>query len=481
MAVQPLGCVPAPYRPRRPADTPLYRTVQNHLETFLSLCRDDWQQEPVTPHAERELRRSLECGVLAYGFARVRCDDCGHDFLVAFSCKGRGVCPSCNTRRMAEAAAHLTDHVLPRLPVRQWVLSLPKRLRYPLQHDPEALDSVLRIFVDAIERHLREHSPGADRKARTGAVAFVHRFGSSLNQHTHFHVCVIDGVFEPDPKQGARFTEVDGLGAAGAQPVQAQVRRRILRAFVRRGLLDKDDGKEMAQWDHGGGFSLDASVRIEAHDRHGLERLLRYCARPPFAAERLEEIDAQRLIYHLSKPNPDGRTQIILSPLALIGRIAAWVPPPRQHRHRYYGVLAPNSPLRPAVTALAPHALSPEGESKLAVEAAEEDPPQAIGRSPARYLWAMVLARIYEAFPLTCPKCGAEMRIIAFMTEALDVRTILEHIGEPATPPRIASARGPPEWYADSAEAAIDAEACPPGDSLAQPEPEYEFDQRVSW
>ena len=55
-------------------------------------------------------------------FARVRCDDCGDDYLVAFSCKGRGVCPSCNTRRMAEAAAHLTDHVFPRLPVRQWVL-----------------------------------------------------------------------------------------------------------------------------------------------------------------------------------------------------------------------------------------------------------------------------------------------------------------------------------------------------------------------
>jgi hypothetical protein len=59
------------------------------------------------------------CGIFAHGFARARCDDCGHDFLVAFSCKGRGVCPFCNTRRMAERAAHLTGHVFPRLPVRQ--------------------------------------------------------------------------------------------------------------------------------------------------------------------------------------------------------------------------------------------------------------------------------------------------------------------------------------------------------------------------
>ncbi len=92
-------------------------------------------------------------------------------------------------------------------------------------------------------------------------------------------------------------------------------------------------------------------MRIEADDRKGLECLLRCCARRPFAADRLEELDPQRLIYCLPKPGPDGRTQIILSPLELISRIAALVPPPRQHRHRYYGVLAPNSPLRPACDA----------------------------------------------------------------------------------------------------------------------------------
>jgi len=93
----------------------------------------------------------------------------------------------------------------------------------------------------------------------------------------------------------------------------------------------------------------------------------------------------------------------------------------------------------------------------------------------------MLLARIYEAFPLTCPRCGAEMRIIAFITEAVDVRAILEHIGEPATPPRIAQARGPPEWYEGSAEDSSDTVNYLSGDPLAQPEPEYEYDQRVSW
>ena len=142
-------------------------------------------------------------------------------------------------------------------------------------------------------------------------------------------------------------------------------------------------------------------------------------------------------------------------------------------------MLAPHSPPRPAVTALAPHAVAPESVAKPAGETVADDPPPDLGRSPARYTWAMRLARIYEAFPLICPICGGEMRIIAFITEVVDVRAILEHLGEPATPPRMASARGPPQWYEDCAMDAIDAEECLSGDPLAQPE--YEYDRRVSW
>ena len=70
-------------------------------------------------YVEREFRRYLECGVLAHGFARTRCGDCGHDLPEAFSCQTRRVCPSWNARRMVATAAHLTDHVLPGLPVRE--------------------------------------------------------------------------------------------------------------------------------------------------------------------------------------------------------------------------------------------------------------------------------------------------------------------------------------------------------------------------
>ena len=89
-----------------------------------------------------------------------------------------------------------------------------------------------------------------------------------------------------------------------------------------------------------------------------------------------------------------------------------------------------------------------------------------------------LLARIYEAFPLSCPICHAQMRIIAFINEASDVRKILDHIGESVQPPRIAPARGPPLW--ELAESSAQAGNDPKWDA-AEPAPEIEFDQRVAW
>lgn len=80
------------------------------LATWLELARDE-SGRSVPAHVKRKFYRYLECGILAHCFARARCVGCGHDFLVAFSCKGRGVGPFCNTRRMVETAAHLADVV----------------------------------------------------------------------------------------------------------------------------------------------------------------------------------------------------------------------------------------------------------------------------------------------------------------------------------------------------------------------------------
>lgn len=242
---------PGPLRPSSPRAHRPYRLVQRHLETYLALaCEDEADGHAVPGYVERKLRRYLECGILAYGFARARCPECGHDFLVAFSCKGRGICPSCNARRMAETAAHLVDYVFPPLPVRQWVLSVPKRLRWYLEREPKAVTAVLHIFLRVVEAYLRRSCPGASARARFGAVSLVHRFGASLNRHLHYHCCVLDGVFEPLAGGGVQFRQASALMPEAAAVIQAQVRRRVLPWFSRHGLLDPDDTRDMLIWDN---------------------------------------------------------------------------------------------------------------------------------------------------------------------------------------------------------------------------------------
>ena len=212
---------------------------------------------------ERDFQAYLRCGILAHGFARARCSGCGYDFVVAFSCRSRGACPSCNARRMVETAATLVDHVLPPLPVRQWVLSVPKRLRPFLHHNPAIASAVLRIFLCAIRTTLREASPGAGSGAQIGAISFLHRFGSFLNAHFHFHVCVIDGVFGEDAEGSVQFHEATHLSASDWDQLQHTVRYRVLRYFHRHGLLERHVTDDMLTWQASGGFSIDASVHVK--------------------------------------------------------------------------------------------------------------------------------------------------------------------------------------------------------------------------
>ena len=104
------------YERRQPEQTVLHRVVREHLETFLAEARQRGGGEGLPRFVERELREFLTCGVMARGFASFRCDGCAREILVAFSCKGRGFCPSCCSRRMGELAAHLVDGVLGGLP-----------------------------------------------------------------------------------------------------------------------------------------------------------------------------------------------------------------------------------------------------------------------------------------------------------------------------------------------------------------------------
>jgi len=151
------------YRPRAAEHTVLHRIVRAHLATFLAAAES---AGGVPPFVEREFRQFLGCGVWARGFARFRCETCHAERLVPFSCKARAVCPSCGGRRMAERAAHLVDHVLPAVPVRQWVLSLRFRLRY----------------VNAVyRRHLLHNGAGRALLYKIGRIILVPSRDGRLN------------------------------------------------------------------------------------------------------------------------------------------------------------------------------------------------------------------------------------------------------------------------------------------------------------
>jgi hypothetical protein len=140
------------YRRRQPEATVLHQSVRGHLASFLAEAAE---RGGLPRFVARDFTRYLECGVLAHGFARLACAGCRAEALVPFSCKSRGVCPSCNARRAQDTAIHLVERVLPRAPHRQWTLSFPVPVRFCLARDARLLSKVLSLFVRALFAYQR--------------------------------------------------------------------------------------------------------------------------------------------------------------------------------------------------------------------------------------------------------------------------------------------------------------------------------------
>ena len=188
---------PIHYERHRPEQTTLYRLVQQHAAGFIAHTEASTGAE-LPRFIKDEFDAFLECGILAHGFLRLRCGECGHDKLLAFSCKRRGFCPSCGARRMSQTAAHLVDHVIPHVPVRQWVLSLPIPLRVLLAAQPELVTPVLQVVQRVVARHLLEAAGLKADEGHGGAVTLIQRFGSAANLNIHLHCLVLDGVYRCD-------------------------------------------------------------------------------------------------------------------------------------------------------------------------------------------------------------------------------------------------------------------------------------------
>jgi hypothetical protein len=155
--------------------------VQENVETFFAQVEAE-TGAGLPDFVKDEFGAFLDGGILANGFLRLRCEDCAHKKRVAFSCQRRGFCPACGARRMAETAAHLVDHVIPRVPVRQWVLSFPIPLRFLLGAHPHLLSPVLQVINRAISTFLIKQAGLKRAAAQTGAVTLIQRFGSATTK-----------------------------------------------------------------------------------------------------------------------------------------------------------------------------------------------------------------------------------------------------------------------------------------------------------
>jgi hypothetical protein len=409
------------YERRQPEQTLLYQVIAEHWSSF----RERAQQAGGLPQfVVDEFEAYLRCGILEHGLAHLACRRCGHSIVVAYSCKRRGFCPSCLGRRMSDVAAH---QVLPKVPVCQWVCSLPWRLRYAMGYDRRLCADVLAMFIAALRRSLRHRAKLAlgsrsVNDAQIGAITFVQRGDSSLRPNVHFPTLALDGVYvrddagvlqfhalsTPTPEHVARVARwtyeglarvcerhgrsLDQLDDADAdadadelthdQPALAACYgasvsdRQLLgdtpgqptRKLVHPVCEVPAPGESLAEV---GGVNVHAGPAIDGRDRRRLERLCRYVARPPVAQERLGlTADRQCLVYRFKHAWRDGAHAVVLDPLDLIARLVAL----------------------------------------FAGEATELEPGSA--KPSIRHPSAWLLQRVFAVDVMACPRCQGAMKIV---------------------------------------------------------------------
>jgi hypothetical protein len=456
---------PRKYRRRKPEDTDLYEVVRDNLATLYGAIDDGALTARLPKHARDELTAYLDCGLLCRGFARVVCNACPKTHLVAFSCKGRGFCPSCTGRRMCQTAAHLVDDVLPEVALRQWVLTFPFAWRARLANDGELLSRLSATFVRTV---MRVYTKRAGKGAKTGAITVVQRTSSDMRLNPHLHVLFLDGAYT---EEGAGLTwhARSRLTAAEVAEALGKTIRKMERAVARwAGESEESELTASAvsgqtppagpQWKREmpalqpqaptvekplcvaqDGFTLHAATRAGGADKEGREALLRYVLRPPIAQERVTLRDDGLVRITLKRAYGDGTVAVDMDPLSLLCRLAAAVPPPRHHVVKYAGVLASASPLRARI---APVKEAVEADADAKGKRDDDDTP----KRGAYRGWAELLSRTFAIDVLQCPDCGGRMKLLAVVTEAKRVRRYLEKVGERTDVPEPSPARGPPYW-----------------------------------
>jgi len=397
----------------------------------------------------RELEDFLACGDATRGFAWLRCAACDEHRLVPFSCGGRGFCPACVGRRMEDRAQRWVDEVLPRVAVRQWVLTVPWPRRWLLARRQDLACGVLKVALEEVQRWLRRSGIyGGSPGGRGGTITVLQRFGSALNLNLHMHVLALDGLYERDEKTGRlRWRRARSPATEEVEELVVTIAERCERWLTSQGFgddeeelqVDSDDaqgliqsaavagrsavlGKKARRFQvlggkpfqlpprcaTYGGYTLHAGVVIGASNRKGLLQLCRYVCRPPLAKARLEIRPGNRVRMHLKRAWSDGTGAFEFSALELVERLAALVPPPGRNQVLYHGVFAGNAAWRAEVVPGARHLTEEEVEAR-AERTLSRSP--SLSTRPRWTPWETLLERAFDVRSRACPRCGERMQL----------------------------------------------------------------------
>lgn len=356
------------------------------------------------------LLRYLECGILAHGCARAECQnlECKHSELIAFSCKRRGLCPSCAAKRAVLFAENLVERVLLPCPHRHCVFTVPKRVRPYFKFNRGLNQHLYRAAWESWKELATEQVP----EGTPAAVSALHSAGDLLGFHPHIHGLFLAGVILPE----GTYVPV----TVDAQRLQELFAAKVLQALVAEGLLSQEDVQNIRSWPHSG-FNVFVGEPIAFADRKRLLFLARYLKKSPISNERLSiaECNGETTVHYSSFKDGVKQTRSF-APLAFLAELQQHIPQTWEQTTRFLGIYS----CRTRGTKSAQH----ESETKLA------EPDQKSSAS-----WARCMKKIFEIDPLICPKCSSTMKVKAFITDTYQIQRLSTHLGikEQRAPPPI--------------------------------------------
>ena len=187
-----MQCLPqGVYRPRNPQASPLYRLFEDHFDELERVWEERYEREYGfwRPVVRRVVEQFLDCGDLRCGFARLWCSTCLKDLLLPWSCRRRCFCPSCCQKRALLFAEHVDEEVLGDLPVRQYVVTIPKMLRLCFKYDRKLLGLLSQCFYASVKELFQDAA--GDRRSLPGMIASLQSYGDDPTRfHPHLHSLV---------------------------------------------------------------------------------------------------------------------------------------------------------------------------------------------------------------------------------------------------------------------------------------------------